>query len=134
MSQANSHESKPDSAAPESEQAGSVNSATNGVTVESADGIEAEAMERLAEESFDASEQEVDIRSTDPPSPSPVVEILPPEAIGIDPERFANMAVNRTQISLGLTGISFNRTRLSGASGQPADDQTSGNSGRGQPR
>ena len=49
----------------------------------------------------------------------PVVEILPPEAAGIDPERFANMAVNRTQISLGLTGISFNRTRLSGVSGQP---------------
>ncbi len=94
MSQANSYESEPDSAAPES---------------------------------FDAGEQEVDTRSADSPSTSPVVEILPPEVAGIDPERFANMAVNRTQISLGLTGISFNRTRLSGVSGQPSDGLTSGN-------
>ena len=132
MSQSNSHESQPDSAASKSEQSASVHSATNGATIEPADGIETEAMERLAEESFDSGEQVADIRSTDPPTIS-VVEILPPEAAGIDPERFANMAVNRTQISLGLTGISFNRTRLSGVSGQPTDGPDVGKPGRGRP-
>ncbi len=56
---------------------------------------------------------------------TPLVEILPPEADDIDPDRFANMAVNRTQISLGLTGVSFKRTQMSGGSGQYADGPVS---------
>ena len=60
---------------------------------------------------------------------TPVVEILPSETADIDPDRFANMAVNRTQISLGLTGVSFKRTQMSGGSGQYGDGSAVGGPG-----
>ena len=119
MSPSKPHESKPNSSASAFGQSASPHSGANGVPVESVDGVEAQAMERLAEDSADFVEQLIDLSAADS-QVIPVVEILPPEAAALDPDRLANMAVDRTQISLGLTGISFNRTRLSGASGQPA--------------
>lgn len=58
----------------------------------------------------------------------PVVEILPPEAEAFDP-RQPNVTVDRTNFSVGLSGLSLNRTRMSTDSGQqqgkavaPGDD------------
>ncbi len=64
-------------------------------------------------------------------TPQPVVEILPPEEPNLEQDRYANMLVDRTQISLGLTGVSLKRTRMSGGGqttgGQiPVDDQGRG--------
>jgi hypothetical protein len=48
---------------------------------------------------------------------------MPPEESDLDPDLYANMHVDRTQISLGLTGVSLKRTRMSGGSGQVQGEQ-----------